>query len=75
MHKFYLSIVKPIGCTLSQIYFGKTLHVSNGFPVHHQEFKTVHTASGIRHTVSMAACQQAATEPVSYDAVCTILDS
>jgi hypothetical protein len=27
-----------------------TLHVSDGLPVHHQEFKTVHTASGICHT-------------------------
>jgi len=24
-----------------------TLHVSDGLSVHHQEFKTVHTASGI----------------------------
>jgi len=26
-----------------------TLHVSDGLSVHHQEFKTVHTASGICH--------------------------
>jgi len=32
-----------------QIYFiwGDTLHVSDGLSVHHQEFKTVHTATGI----------------------------
>jgi hypothetical protein len=36
---------------------------------------TVHTASGICHTGSVAASQQAATEPVWYDAVCTVLDS
>jgi hypothetical protein len=28
-----------------------TLHVSDGLSVHHQEFKTVHTTSGICHTV------------------------
>jgi len=27
-----------------------TLRVSDGLSVHHQEFKTVHTASGICHT-------------------------
>jgi len=26
-----------------------TLHVSDGLSVHYQEFKTVHTASGICH--------------------------
>ena len=53
-------------------YFGNnTLHVSDGLSFHHQESKTVHTASGIRvcHTGSVAVCQQAATEPVWYDAV------
>jgi len=32
-----------------QIYFifGMTLHVSDGLSVHHQEFKTVHTAADI----------------------------
>jgi hypothetical protein len=33
-----------------------TLHVSDGLSVHHQEFKTVHTASGICQTGSVAAC-------------------
>jgi hypothetical protein len=33
-----------------------TLHVSDGFSVHHQKSKTVHTASGICHTGSVAAC-------------------
>jgi len=27
-----------------------TLHVPDGLSVHHQEFKTVHTASGMCHT-------------------------
>jgi len=33
-----------------------TLHVSDGLSVHHQEFKSVHTASGICHTGSLTAC-------------------
>ena len=34
---------------MSQIYFiwSDTLHVSEGLSIHHQEFKTVHTATGI----------------------------
>jgi hypothetical protein len=27
-----------------------TLHVSDGLSIHHQEFKTVHTALCVRHT-------------------------
>jgi len=40
-----------------QIYFiwSNTLHVSDGLSVHHQEFKTVHTATGICQTDS-AVC-------------------
>ena len=48
-------------------------NISNLF--YHQECKTVNTLSGIIHTGSVAACQQAATDPVWYDAVCTVLDS
>jgi hypothetical protein len=33
-----------------------TLHVSDGLSVHHEEFKTVHTASGICHTGLLTAC-------------------
>jgi hypothetical protein len=32
------------------------LHVSDGLPVHHQESKTVHTASDICHKGSLNAC-------------------
>jgi len=37
---------------VSQIYlfWSDTLHVSDGLSVHHQEFTTVHTATGIRQT-------------------------
>jgi len=33
-----------------------TLHVSDFLSVHHQESKTVHTASRLCHTGSVAAC-------------------
>jgi len=33
-----------------------TLHVSDGLSVHHQEFKTVHTATGICQTDTVPAC-------------------
>jgi len=33
-----------------------TLHFSDGLFVHHEEFKTVHTASGMCHTGSLTAC-------------------
>ena len=29
------------------LFWNNTLHVSDGLSVHHQEFKTVHTATGI----------------------------
>ena len=35
-----------------------TLRVSDGLSVHHQESKTVHTASGICHKVSLTARKQ-----------------
>jgi hypothetical protein len=49
------------------LFSNNTLHVLNGLSVHHQESKTVRTAS---------ACYQAATEPVRHvpDAACTVLD-
>ena len=33
-----------------------TLHVSDGLSVHHQEFKTVHTATGICQTELLTVC-------------------
>jgi len=32
------------------LYWNDTVHVSDGLSVHHQEFKTVHTATGICQT-------------------------
>jgi len=41
------SIVKPTRCTIPQIYFILEQHSTCfGLSVHHQESKTVHTASG-----------------------------
>jgi len=47
-----VSIVKPTKCTnvSNLFYVGINLHVSEGFSVHHQEFTTVHTATGICQT-------------------------
>jgi len=44
---------------MSQIYFtwSNTLHVSDGLSVHHQEFKSVHRATGICQT-DTADCRQ-----------------
>jgi len=32
------------------LFWNDTIHVSDGLSVHHQQFKTVHTATGICHT-------------------------
>jgi hypothetical protein len=44
-----ISIVKPTRCTIFE-FIEYHLHVSDCLSAHHQEFKTVHTASGICHT-------------------------
>ena len=41
------------------LFWNGTLHVSDGFPIHHQEFKKVHTATGICQT-DTAVCLLAA---------------
>ena len=42
---------KPTRCTnFSNLFWNRTLHVSDSFSVHHQESSTVHTAIGICHT-------------------------
>ena len=59
-----------------------TLHVSDGLSVHHQESKTVHTASGTYQTdyfdcllaFPLASSQQNLFD-IYPDAVCTVLDS
>jgi len=61
VHRNIISIVKPTRCTnvSNLFYFGNdTLHVSDGLSVDHQEFKTVHTATGICQT-DTAVCRLA----------------
>ena len=53
MHRNTISIVKPTRCTnVSNLFYfwNDTVHVSDGLSVHHQEFKTVHTATGVCQT-------------------------
>jgi hypothetical protein len=83
---FFFSIVNPKRCSnFSNLFYfwDNTLHVSDGLSVHHQEFKTVHTATGICQT-DTAVCLLLGTRwnkqiavsvwhiPV---AVCTVLNS
>ena len=42
-------------CIKCILFWKDTLHVSDGLSVHHQDFKTVHTATGICQTDS-AVC-------------------
>ena len=51
-------------CITFILFWNDTLHVSDGLSVHHQEFKTVHMATGICRT-DTAVCLLAGT--------CTIL--
>jgi hypothetical protein len=61
--ELFFSIVKPTSCTSFSnlfLFCTSTLHVSDGLSVHHQESKTVHTASGTCQTDS-ADCLLAGT--------------
>ena len=58
VHRNIISVAKPTRCTnvSNLFYFGNdAVHVSDGLSVHHQEFKTVHTATGICRT-DIAVC-------------------
>jgi hypothetical protein len=64
-----MSIVNPTrSSNFSHLFYfwDSTLHVSNGLSVHHQEFKTVHTATGIRQT-STATCLLASRQQCLFD--------
>ena len=51
VHRNIISIVKPTRCTnVSNLFWNDTLHVSDGLSVHHQEFRPVHTATGVCQT-------------------------
>jgi len=59
LYIFCISVVNQPDAHLKIVLFwNNTLHISDGLSVHHQESKTVHTASGICNML------QAATEPV-----------
>jgi len=49
VHRKYISKVQQSSCNVlaSYLFLSIALHVSGGFSSHHQEHKTVHTASGI----------------------------
>ena len=56
MNGFFYSKPNQMHNISNLFYFGNnTLHVSDGLFVHHQESKSLHTASGICHTGSVAA--------------------
>ena len=48
-------------CIKFILFWNDTLHVSDGLSVHHQEFKTVHIATGIFQT-DTADCLLASTQ-------------
>ena len=56
--KLYISIVKQLDTPMYRIilFWNDTLRVSDGLSVHHQEFKTVHTATGVCQTDTATAC-------------------
>jgi hypothetical protein len=74
---WYIFIIKPTRYTnFSNLFWNRTLHVSDSFTVHHQVSSTVHTATGICHT-GYVDCLLAFSTPVWHIpiAVCTVLDS
>jgi len=52
-------------CLKFILFWNDTLHVSDGLSVHHQQFKTVHTARGICQT-DIADCLQSAAVSTIY---------
>jgi len=58
-------------CIKFILFWNDTLHVSDGLSVHHQEFKTVHTATGIFQT-DTAVCLPASTQHYLFD-ICLLL--
>ena len=52
---FYSKTNKMHQCIKFILFWNDTLHVSDGLSVHRQEFKTVHTATGICQTYT-AVC-------------------
>jgi len=58
-YSFYSKTNQMHQCIKFILFWINTLHVSDGLPVHHQEIKTVHRATGICKTdtaVCLLAC-------------------
>ena len=53
-------------CIKFILFWNDTLHVSDGLSVHHQQFKTVHTATGICQT-DTAVCLIASRQKYLFD--------
>jgi len=53
-------------CIKFLLFWNDTLHVSDGLSVHHQEFKTVHTATVIREA-DTAFCLLASRQQYLFD--------
>ena len=74
---FYSKSNQMHKCIKFILFWNDTVHVSEGLSIHHQEFKTVHTATGICQTdtaVCLLACYQADSS-ICLVAVCTVLNS
>jgi len=68
VHRNIIPIVKPTRCNdVSNLFIlENTLHVSDGLSVHHQEFKTIHIATGICQT-DTAVCLLASRQQYLFD--------
>ena len=80
VHRNIISIVRSTRCTKvsNTFYFGNdTLHISDGLSVHHQEFKTVYTATGICQTDTAVRLLGGLAVSVWHIpvAVCTVLNT
>ena len=53
-------------CIKFILFWNDTLHVSDGLSVHHQQFKTVHTATAI--------CQAISSICLTYACCCMMMD-
>jgi len=53
-------------CIKFILFWNDTLHVSDGLSVNHQEFKTVHTATGICQT-DTSVCSLASKQQYLFD--------
>jgi len=56
------------------LFWNDNLHVSDRLSVHHQEFKTLHTATGICETGTIVYLL-AGVKQYLFVAVCTVLNS